>query len=109
MTDQPHSPERPGALEAGVDPAASETEGPTVSAPVTAAPDVGAATKPSAPSVTGLSSAGAYSAPTWDAPRPVPAPEVDTASTLAERPELAVGAAFAGGLVLAMILKRVAR
>jgi len=38
------------------------------------------------------------------APLP-PAP----ASTLDERPELAVGGAFAGGLVLALLLKRLAR
>ena len=31
------------------------------------------------------------------------------ASTVDERPELAVGGAFAGGLVLALLLKRLAR
>jgi hypothetical protein len=30
------------------------------------------------------------------------------ASTVAERPEVAVGAAFAGGLLVALILKRLA-
>jgi ElaB/YqjD/DUF883 family membrane-anchored ribosome-binding protein len=30
------------------------------------------------------------------------------ASTVAQRPELAVGAAFAGGLLIALILKRLA-
>jgi hypothetical protein len=45
------------------------------------------------------------------APIPEPAPSpLDRASTLvAERPEVGVGAAFGGGFVLAMILKRLAR
>ncbi|MBS1871172.1 MAG: hypothetical protein JSS99_16090 [Actinobacteria bacterium] len=43
-------------------------------------------------------------APAAVAPLP-PAP----ASTLDERPELVVGGAFAGGLVLALLLKRLAR
>jgi hypothetical protein len=33
----------------------------------------------------------------------------DIAATLQERPELAAGAAFAGGFLLALILKRLAR
>jgi|GEM_PF-6986713 len=37
-----------------------------------------------------------------------PSPQAAAASAMAERPELAVGAAFAGGLLLAMILKRLA-
>jgi hypothetical protein len=40
------------------------------------------------------------------APSPAAYP---TAATADERPELAVGAAFAGGLVLALFLKRLAR
>jgi hypothetical protein len=44
-------------------------------------------------------------APTWR-----PEDEPSRAKALAaERPEVAVGAAFAGGLVLALILKRLAR
>jgi hypothetical protein len=42
--------------------------------------------------------------------QPAPAPPAAPASLpLDERPELAVGAAFAGGLVLALLLKRLAR
>ena len=37
-----------------------------------------------------------------------PSGQETAASAVAERPELAVGAAFAGGLVLALILKRLA-
>jgi hypothetical protein len=40
-----------------------------------------------------------------EAAEPSPAPPPSSA----ERPELAVGAAFAGGLVLALLLKRLAR
>jgi hypothetical protein len=50
--------------------------------------------------------------PPPDAPAPSwrPEDEPSTAAALAaERPEIAVGAAFTGGLVLAMILKRLAR
>lgn len=46
-----------------------------------------------------------------DAPGPSPAEAqaAAAADTFAERPELFVGAAFAGGLVLAQILKRFGR
>jgi hypothetical protein len=44
---------------------------------------------------------------------PAPAPEAGETegapSTPAQRPEIAAGAAFAGGLALALILKRLAR
>lgn len=46
------------------------------------------------------------SPPTWTPPATAGAEEQ---SLLDERPEIAVGAAFAGGLVLALILKRLAR
>jgi hypothetical protein len=43
------------------------------------------------------------------APQPAPTP-LDRAATLAaERPEVAVGGAFAGGFLFAMILRRLAR
>ena len=42
-------------------------------------------------------------------PTPAAAPADVIMAAAQERPELAVGAAFAGGLVLAMILKRLAR
>jgi hypothetical protein len=47
------------------------------------------------------------------APPPLPPPPAPASTGLAsipnDRPEVAVGAAFAGGLVLALILKRLAR
>lgn len=55
-------------------------------------------------------------APAWTPPaapqNPPPPPVADhggSAALAAERPEIAVGAAFAGGLVFALILKRLAR
>ena len=39
---------------------------------------------------------------------PNPSAQESAASSVAQRPEVAVGAAFAGGLLLAMILKRLA-
>ncbi len=48
--------------------------------------------------------------PTPPTPPPAPAPSTQAVSTQpADRPELAVGAAFVGGLMLALILKRIAR
>jgi hypothetical protein len=46
----------------------------------------------------------ADTAPAWAPTEQAPGP----AASVADRPELAVGAAFAGGLVLALILKRLA-
>jgi hypothetical protein len=37
-----------------------------------------------------------------------PSAQETAASSVAQRPELAVGAAFAGGLLVALILKRIA-
>lgn len=42
-------------------------------------------------------------------PSEAPSPAAQAAALAAERPEVAVGAAFAGGLVAALILKRLAR
>ena len=49
--------------------------------------------------------------PAWTPPAPPPdGTGMSGAAAMAtDRPEVAVGAAFAGGLVLAMILKRLAR
>jgi hypothetical protein len=38
-----------------------------------------------------------------------PSAQEEAASAVAQRPEVAVGAAFAGGLLVALILKRLAR
>jgi hypothetical protein len=48
---------------------------------------------------------------TWQQPEPAASPQGSSspAEILEERPEVGVGAAFAGGLVLALILKRLAR
>ncbi|MGH2867379.1 MAG: hypothetical protein ACRDNK_07405 [Solirubrobacteraceae bacterium] len=50
-------------------------------------------------------------APAWTPPAADATPNSSSsaASAASDRPEIAVGAAFAGGLVLALILKRVAR
>ena len=47
--------------------------------------------------------------PSLAGPPPSGRSEADGGDVFAERPELFVGAAFAGGLVLAQILKRVRR
>ena len=46
-------------------------------------------------------------APAWTPP--TPPSDHGPGAVVADRPEIAVGAAFAGGLVLALILKRLAR
>ena len=46
-------------------------------------------------------------APAWTPP--APASDGGSDAAVANRPEVAVGAAFAGGLALALILKRLAR
>jgi hypothetical protein len=47
--------------------------------------------------------------PTAQTPIPVAPEGSSPAAGAAERPEVVVGAAFAGGIVLALILKRLAR
>jgi len=41
--------------------------------------------------------------------QPPPAPDASPSPSPAERPEVLVGAAFAGGVVLALLLKRAGR
>ncbi len=53
----------------------------------------------------GTVSERAWTPPTDDAHGPADGPS----SSVADRPEIVAGAAFAGGFVLAMILKRLAR
>jgi hypothetical protein len=48
-------------------------------------------------------------APLPESPVELPPPLPASDATVADRPEVAVGAAFAGGFALAMILKRFAR
>jgi hypothetical protein len=128
VTEQPQSPEP--ATE--VQPAATEGETPQVTptaavpeaAPAAASPDpapVAAATEPTggtpaSGAYSGASAAAAASAsadPTWSPASDPAFGSSDSgggpAALLQERPEVAVGAAFAGGFVLAMILKRLAR
>jgi hypothetical protein len=52
--------------------------------------------------------AAAQTSPTL-APEAVPASVDGTAASPSDRPEIVVGAAFAGGFLLALILKRLAR
>jgi len=107
VSEQPESPATPAADE-----------------PAALVPDDATAVHP-----TGGEPTGSEPMPDPVAPEPVasvtpaaeppvwtpPAPPQDTAgpsggaAVTADRPEVAVGAAFAGGLVLALILKRLAR
>jgi hypothetical protein len=106
-----HPATEPGA------PAAPAAEPPAVSPPPPPPPPPSIATAmdsqdvsvppPAAPLESGDSPAVSAPpvAPSWR-----PEDEPSAAATLAaERPEIAVGAAFTGGLVLALILKRLAR
>ncbi len=104
MTDHPQSgpPERAdaGSEPAGDVPAALGPDAPTDVSPV--------APPPPPPAIAAVCARRRCPrCPSWR-------PEDDLSSggpaaVAAERPELAVGAAFAGGLVLALILKRLAR
>jgi hypothetical protein len=53
--------------------------------------------------------AAATPPPTPPLPPPPAAAPIGASSVPSDRPEVAVGAAFAGGLVLALVLKRLAR
>lgn len=106
MTDQPLSPE-PAQEPGGDQPAALVPD----EVPAAASAPPAASTPPAA-----FAPADAP-APPAPAPPPPPAelpsgegdPAGIAAAFPADRPERAVGAAFAGGLVLALILKRLAR
>jgi len=86
VSEQPENPVQPGDESVGDVPAAPSPETPTVVDSIPAP------------------------APAWTPPEPPPESARATAGAIvAERPEIAVGGAFAGGLVLALILKRLAR
>jgi hypothetical protein len=90
---RPPPPPPPAAIAAAID--SQDVEAPAVVAPVDPG-DSPAVAPPAVPPV-----------PDWQ-------PEDDVSSggpaaLAADRPEIAVGGAFAGGLVLALILKRLAR
>ena len=99
MTEQPPSsrPEHDTAPMSGVP---AESEPPLAPEPPTAPlPATGPAVAPEPAALPPLPAA----------PQPAPTP-LDRAATLAaERPEVAVGGAFAGGFLFAMILRRLAR
>jgi hypothetical protein len=79
---------------------------------VTAEPDSPESTPASTGQPEGLDSRPSAPASTDGGPNPAagPAsPQERVAAIANERPEAAVGAAFAGGLLLALILKRLAR
>ena len=109
MSDvEPQNPETrepgPGSDTSGTSPVVA-SESP-VSPPASPSDSPPAAPAPTFPPVTDPSS-GSETAEGHTAsgvPNPHGLPEIAV-----ERPELAVGAAFAGGLVLAMILKRLGR
>lgn len=114
----PVSPAEPDAAEPD---AAAPGAPPTATAPA-APPDVIPPAEPLLPpaAVPPVPPAAAVPVPPPPPPPPVSppgaddggagsGPAADIMAAAQERPELAVGAAFAGGLVLAMILKRLAR
>jgi hypothetical protein len=130
VSDQSQNPEQP-ENSAPVDrPAALEPDPPTLAHSMAeqASPESDSdSASPSEPAADTSGSPASVPAPTV-ATGSVPAPTVATGSApappevslpprrteattaaLADRPELAVGAAFAGGLVFALILKRLAR
>jgi hypothetical protein len=97
--------EQPQAREGGSE--ASAADAPTLAAPIVPAP--APPTEPpdhvSAPPAT-----LPQRAPAQPPLAPIPAPAYGSATASeSERPELAVAAAFTGGIVLALILKRLAR
>lgn len=136
MTEQPETPEAADEAPAGQEPvgqtplSASESE-PTTAVtppePATVVTDIGATavTEPAAaeseptPATSTPPAAHVPAAASPPPPRPGPAStqsagfdSVDGGQEeglLVQRPEIAVGAAFAGGLVLALLLKRLAR
>jgi hypothetical protein len=83
-------------------PATSELDPPTA---VTPAP----ASSPPASSPPAYSPPAPDPAPSASSDAPPPYTPAPAAGPVPDRPEVAVGAAFAGGLVLALILKRLAR
>ncbi|MGI8505308.1 MAG: hypothetical protein ACR2MK_00630 [Solirubrobacteraceae bacterium] len=64
---------------------------------------------PGEPPASDAPAAPSAAEPVADWTPPPPLPEPDSGASAASRPEIAVGAAFAGGLALALVLKRLAR
>jgi hypothetical protein len=123
VTEQPESPEPATEVQeaaaAGDTPQVTPTAATPEAAPAASSPGpapVAAATEPTS----GAPVSGAYSGESastaaqssWSPPDSASDQSGQSggpAAVLEERPEVAVGAAFAGGFVLAMILKRLAR
>ncbi|HEY6397739.1 MAG TPA: hypothetical protein VIX82_09830 [Solirubrobacteraceae bacterium] len=78
---------------------------PTTNQPVSAGAQAPADAVPAVPGQAPLSSTPPHPGPA----APSPAPASSSAALAADRPEVAVGAAFAGGFLFAMLLKRLAR
>jgi hypothetical protein len=119
VTEQPESSEpatevQPAATEgetAQVTPTAATPEAAPAAASPDPAPVAAAVDPPSGAPVSGAYSGESAATAASDSWSP-PGQSSDSggpAAILEERPEVAVGAAFAGGFVLAMILKRLAR
>ena len=121
MTDQPQSgpPDEAddGPGPAGDVPAALGPDTPTEVRPVVPAPPAAIAAAMDSQDVEApatVAPGAPVASPSVMPPAPEWRPEDDLSSAgpaalAAERPEIAVGAAFAGGLVFALILKRLAR
>jgi hypothetical protein len=111
VTDPSQTPEPSDEAQISDVPAALEPDAPTVSHPVPQQPAADAAPLSPVPAVPEPTPVPAAERLSPTSPEPAwapPAPDLQT-SGAADRPELAIGAAFAGGLVLALILKRFAR
>jgi hypothetical protein len=108
VSEQPQTPETGGDA-AGVTPADAPaplepTPGSTAYAGEPVTPSA-----PATPESTPAPPRPAAAAPPPPPPPPGPAASPAGTAAGADRPEIAVGAAFAGGLLFAMILKRLAR
>jgi hypothetical protein len=100
VSDQSQGAEQPEESAPADTPAALEPDPPTL---------VDQADEPTAEAATAPPVAFQPAPPPPEVPLPPPPYEAVTAPGGGGRPEVAVGAAFAGGLVLALILKRLAR
>jgi hypothetical protein len=124
VTDPPQSPEPSDEAQVSDVPAALEPDAPTVSHPPAqqqqqpASDETAVSPEPAVPEpepepvpepekLSPTSPPPASRPPAWSPPASGPQPAVTGAAQ--DRPELAVGGAFAGGVVLALILKRLAR
>jgi hypothetical protein len=100
VSEQTENPPQPDDSSGDV-PAALEPDAPSSTDWVPESPAGDESSAPTEPAMADPEAA----VPAWTPPTPPP----DLGPAVADRPEIAIGAAFAGGLVFALILKRFAR